>query len=245
MTVGLHWYKGMIIGLAMQTVMGPFNLFENSLAKSILVDGAPKDEEGIKKRRLFNEKYRSELSENDEIVDEDGKVVVLKKEKASKKDKSNGKSFEDVLLDTWDEGANADIAPLMKILKKENVNHRTKEDGWTPLMIMSATGAKGASDAIRKMKTLGASATVTDMEGWNALHWSAFHGSKDGAMTLMEVFDGMKLGLHLVKDKEGMTPLDHAVKENNNDIAEFLKSKIEGAISKTGIAEQEGLRKRK
>merc|ERR1739844_671839 len=137
--------------------------------------------------------------------------------------KAKVKSFEDVLLDTWDEGAKADIAPLMKILKKENVNYKTKESEWTPLMIMAAIGAKGASDAIKKMKSLGASATITDKEGWNALHWAAFHGSKEGAVTLMEVFDGMKLGLHLVKDLEGMTAQDHAVKEENTDIAAFLK----------------------
>lgn len=246
MTVGLHWYKGMIIGLAMQSVMGPFNLFENTFAKTILM-GMPKDEESFKKARMFKEKYRSELTENDEIVDADGKVVILKKEKVSKKGAKGGskvKSFEDVLLDTWDEGAKADIAPLMKIVKKENVNYKTKESGWTPLMIMAAIGAKGANDAIKKMKALGASATITDKEGWNALHWAAFHGSKEGAMTLMEVFDGMKLGLHLVKDLEGMTALDHADKENNTDITAFLKSKIEEAIT-TGISEQEGLRKRK
>lgn len=250
MTVGLHWYKGMIMGLAMQTVMGPLNLFENALAKSILVEGLPKDDESLKKRRIFKEKYRNELTENDEIVDADGKVVVLKKDKATKKGgkdgsgKSKVKSFEDVLLDTWDEGAKADISPLMKIIKKENVNYKTKESEWTPLMIMGSIGAKGASDALKKMKALGASATVTDKEGWNALHWAAFHGCEEGAVTLMEVFDGMKLGLHLVKDLEGMTPLDHAVKENNTEIASFLKSKIEVAIS-AGISEQEGLRKRK
>ncbi len=246
MTVGLHWYKGMIVGLAMQAVMGPFNLFENSFAKTILFS-MPKDEDSFKEARMFKEKYKNELSDNDEIVDAEGNTIVMKKEKSSKKGgaKSKAKSFEDLLLDTWDEGTKADIAPLMKLLKKENVNHKTKDSGGTPLMIMTAIGAKGATDAMKKMKSLGASATITDKEGWNALHWAAFHGCKEGAVTLMEVFDGMKLGLHLVKDAEGMTPLDHAVKENNNDIAVFLKNKIEGAISAGGISAQEGIRKRK
>lgn len=246
MTVGLHWYKGMIVGLAMQTAMGPFNLFENPLAKSILIQGLPKDDDEMKKRRMFNEKYKEELTENDEIVDAEGKVTVLKKERRAKKGikDSSVKSFEDILLDTWDEGAKADITPLMKLMKKGNVNYKTSESEWTPLMIMAAIGANGATEAMKKMKTLGASATFTDKEGWNALHWAAFHGCKEGAETIMEVFDGMKLGLHLAKDLEGMTPLDHAVKENNTDIASFLKSKIEGAIS-SGIAENEGLRKRK
>lgn len=260
MTLGLHYYKGMIIGIAMQTVMGPLNLFENTLAKSILLGGGLKSggEDGedptasFKKRRMFGEKYREELSDKDDIVDSDGAKVVLKKEKGtlgsgkSKKDKS--KSFEELLLDTWDGGHTADIGPLVKALKKDNMNYKTKESGWTPLMIFAAIGAEGSKDAIKKMKSLGASATLTDKEGWNALHWAAFHGSASGAMALMDAFDGMKLGLHLVKDLEGMTPLDHAVKEKNDDVASFIKSKIEVAIGKgteeAGIADQSGLRKR-
>jgi hypothetical protein len=65
---------------------------------------------------------------------------------------------------------------------------------------------------------------------------------------VMEEFGGMKLGLHLVKDSTGMTPLDHAIKEENNSVASFLKSKVESAIISDkvdGIAEKDGIRKRK
>jgi len=253
MTVGLHWYKGMIIGLAMQTVMGPLNLFENAFAKAIIVGGGFKSTDdsedavtAFKKLRMFGEKYRDELSEKDDIVDKDGAKVILKKEKGKNKSSEKPKAFEDLLLDTWDEGAKANIGPLVKAFKKDNINYKTKESGWTPLMIMAAIGAEGSNEAIKKMKSMGAIASVTDKEGWNALHWAAFHGSAGGAMTLMDVYDGMKLGLHLVKDLEGMTPLDHAVKEKNDDVASFLKSKIEAAIKgEDGIADQSGIRKRK
>ncbi len=251
MTVGLHWYKGMIIGLAMQTVMGPLNLMENAFAKAIIVGGgfkSSKDNEeavsAFRKLRMFGEKYRDEMTDKDDIVDSTGAKIVLKKSKPKASEKP--KSFEDLLLDTWDDGTKADIGPLVKALKKDNINHKTKESGWTPLMIMAAIGAEGSNDAIKKMKTLGASASLTDKEGWNALHWAAFHGSASGAMALMDVFDGMKLGLHLAKDLEGMTPLDHAVKEKNDDVASFLKSKITAALTgQDGIADQSGIRKRK
>lgn len=256
MTTGLHWYKGMIIGLAMQSVMGPFNLFENAFAKAILLGGAniaaaEKKEDGssLKKHRLFNEKYRDELTEKDEVIDEEGKILVLKKEKGSKKGgaagKNKEKSFEDILLDTWDLGDKADIGPLMKQLNKANINYKTKENQWTPLMIMTAIGAEGANDAIKKMKSLNASASMTDGEGWNALHWAAFHGCVEGAETLMDVFDGIKLGLHLAKDAEGMTPLELATKEGNDGVATLIKGKIESVLTATGIAEQDGIRKRK
>jgi len=254
MTVGLHWYKGMIIGLAMQTVMGPLNLFENAFVKALIVGGGTKssnDSEdsvaAFRKLRMFGEKYRDELTEKDDIIDGEGNKVVLKKEKSKNKGSEKSKSFEDLLLDTWDEGTKADIGPLVKALKKDNINYKTKESGWTPLMVMAAIGAEGSNETIKKMKSMGASVTLTDKEGWNALHWAAFHGSAGGAMALMDVFDGMKLGLHLVKDLEGMTPLEHAIKEKNEDVASFLKSKIEAATKtdEDGIADQSGIRKRK
>lgn len=249
MTVGLHWYKGMIIGLAMQTVMGPLNLMENSFAKTILLRGTKNlesnddEKEGEKKPRFFDEKYRNELSDKDEIVDKDGNLVTLKKEKALAK-KSKPKSFADILLDTWDDGEQADIESLMKALKKDNVNFKTKK-GWSPIMIMSAIKAKGSVVAMKKMKSMGASVSMTDVDGWNALHWACFHGSLDGAKTIIEEFDGMNLGLHLVKDAEGLTPLDNAIQEQNKEVISYVQGKVENNIASSGIAEEEGIRKRK
>jgi hypothetical protein len=257
MTVGLHMYKGMIIGLAMQTVMGPLNLMENTFAKNILFGGAASSiaegKKSLKEKRIFGEKYREELSDKDEIVGPDGQVVVLKKEKTGKKtaagaSKTATEKFEDLILDTWDEGDSADVQPVIKALTKSNVNYKTKESEWTLLMIMSAINSPGARDVIKKIKTLNGSATMTDTGGWNALHWSAFHNSMDGAEALMEVYEAMKLGLHLVKDNNGMTPMEVAVKEGNKEIASFIKDKIEAALTSSqseGIADQEGIRKRK
>lgn len=254
MTCGLHWYKGMVVGLAMQTIMGPLNLIENTFAKSVLLGGAGIGNDGDgddatkkEKPRMFGEKVRNEITEKDEVVDAEGKLILLKKKEKTNNTKPKPKPFADLLLDTWDEGDKADIGPLVKALKKDNVNFKTKDSGWSPLMIMTAINASGANDAIVKMKSLGASATMTDNEGWNALHWAAFHGSVEGAATLMEEFNGIKLGLHLVKDSQGMTPLEHAVKEGNTAVAAFIKTTIENAIKIDGggIADQEGIRKRK
>lgn len=235
MTVGLHWYKGMIVGLAMQTVMGPLNLFENQFVKSVLLLGGGKGQDS--KLKMFGEKSREEvIADGDEVVDADGKIVKMKKKDLKKKN-----TFEDLLLEAWDAGSEAILEPLISAFTKDNANFKTSEDGWTPLMIMTALNAKDSAAAIKALKKLGANATITDNEKWNPLHWAAFHGSTDGASALMEQYDVFGLGLHLAKDKSGKTPLDLATEEGNKMISDMLNEKSETS----GIAEQVGMRKRK
>lgn len=242
MTLGLHFYKGMIIGLAMQTVMGPLNLFENKLAKAILIGGGFKKGDTPKSRRLFGEKYREELSDKDEILDDEGKIVVLKKDTDKKEF-----TFEDTLLDTWDEGSKADVGPLHKALDKANANYKTKESGWTPLMIMAAIGAPKSEEVIKKLKELKANPAIVDVEGWNALHWAAFHGSASGARSILENFDGIRTEMHQVKDKEGKTPMQHALDESNKDVLKVIEEFVARSIDSnaSGLADADGLRKRK
>ena len=167
MTAGLHMWRGMIVGLAIQSIMAPFNLAENALVSTLLQKGGFVN---LKEKRIFGEKLQEEISDADEVVDGEGNVIVIKKEIASKTNNKT-KSLEDVLLDVWDLGADADIKPLMAMLNKKNVNFATSENGWTPIMIMSGLGAKSAIGAMRTMKTMGANPEQLDKEGWNALHW--------------------------------------------------------------------------
>ncbi|KAL7434187.1 hypothetical protein ACHAXM_003925 [Skeletonema potamos] len=245
MTVGLHYYKGMIVGLAIQSIMTPFNLAENALVSALIFKGGLSN---IREKRIFGEKTRDELSATDEVTDAQGNVIVLKKgdTKESKKIEAGAKkSFEDLLLDTWDLGADADIAPLMAELNKKNINYATKENGWTPIMIMSGLGAQGVVTAMKEMKKLGANPSQVDKEGWNALHWSAFHGSADAAKCLVaeDGFDGIVLGLHEVVDKEGKTPIVHAKDEGNDDVAKVIEEAVASSSGQSGA--DEGLRKRK
>lgn len=246
MTVGLHYYKGMIVGLAIQSIMTPFNLAENALVSALIFKGGLSN---IKEKRVFGEKTRDELSATDEVTDAQGNIIVLKKgdTKGNKKIEAGAakKSFEDVLLDTWDLGADADIAPLMADLTKNNINYATKENGWTPIMVMSGLGASGAVAAMKEMKKLGANPSKVDVEGWNALHWSAFHGSAVAAKCLVakDGFDGIALGLHEVVDKEGKTAIVHAKDEGNDDVAKVIEEAVTSSAGQFGA--DEGLRKRK
>lgn len=169
----------MIVGLAIQSIMCPFNLAENPLVSAVFFKGGLNN---LKDKRIFGEKLREEMEDGDEITDEAGNTISFKKTdgKSGGKGKSDSnnkkaveqkKSFEDVLLDTWDLGAEADVAPLLAELTKKNINYTTKENGWTPVMIMSGLGCKNVDGALKKMKELGANPEIVDKEGWNALHW--------------------------------------------------------------------------
>ena len=228
LTGGLHFYKGMVIGLAIQTIMGPLNLAENALVKAFLFTGELKE-------GAFEEKTAAQLTVDDEVVDDMGNVVVVRSITTETK-----KTFEEVLLDTWDAGAKADLEPLMLVINKKNCNHVTKENGWTPIMILSGVGAKGVGSAIRQVKELGGNPAIVDVEGWNALHWAAFHGSLEAAKALQ---DDISV-LATVKDKEGKTPIDHARAEGNDDVAKYLEECQDGGTANTNKTD-EGLRKRK
>ena len=226
MTVALHLYKGMIAGVAIQTIMGPINLLENPLIKALILGNGFTQED-----KIFNEKSEAELTRNDEVVDESGNILPV----------SLPSPFENILLDTWDGGNKADIGKLMDAIDKNNVNFRTTESKWTPLMIVCGLQAKGASNAIIKLKELGGNPALTDADGWNALHWAAFHGSLDAAKELVK-----DTSLMTVKDKEGKVPLDLAIGEKNDEVAKFLET-VDSSVVEATSAEQssDGLRKRK
>jgi len=234
LTTGLHWYKGMVMGLAIQSIMAPLNLLENALVKALILGKGIRQED-----KIFEEKEAGDLTEDDEVVDEGGNVVVRSGTAGGKAltDSKGKKPFEDVLLDTWDEGTKADIAPLLAEINKKNCNYQVKESGWTPLMILSGLGAKGTGKAIQDVIALGGNPAIVDMEGWNAMHWAAFHGSVEAAKVLRD--EGK---LYQVKDKEGKTAIEFARAEKNNDVVKVLEELEVSTESKTS---DEGIRKRK
>lgn len=227
-TIGLHYYKGMVMGLAIQACMAPLNLFENPLVKALIFGKGLRIED-----KIFDEKSLQDLTLEDEVVDGQGNPVVRAGVAASQNttltdQKTEGTatsaapaSFEDILLDTWDMGSKADLGPLMKAINKKNCNYQTKESRWTPLMILAGLGAKGTPSAIRQVKELGANPAITDGEGWNALHWAAFHGSVEAAKELRK-----ETKLLSSTDKEGKTPAEMARQEGNDDVADVFEAAL-------------------
>lgn len=234
LTSGLHFYRGMIIGLAIQSIMGPFNLVENALVKCLVLGSGSVNPED----KVFDEKTSEELTQEDEVVDDGGNPVV--RQITANKGAGTDKPLDlgTLLLDTWDAGESADLGPLMEALNKKNCNFKMPDKGWTPLMILAGLGVKGTSSAIRQVKELGGNPAVVDSEGWTAMHWAAFHGRAEAVKALRD-----DVALISVKDKDGKVPLDHARAENYDDVAKILEElAADGSSAKKS---DEGLRKRK
>jgi hypothetical protein len=235
MTCALHYYKGMIMGLAIQAVMGPFNIWENVLVRTVLLRGTKvfSDPKLQQELRIFDEKLSlQELdASTDEAVDEQGNPIVIRNT-GSTNAIGNGtstntaaptttkKSLEEVMLDTWDQGANASLVELLSMLNTTNINTTTKEDGWTSLMIVSGLKCDNDVAAIRTMiQEYKADIMMTDHDGWTCLHWAAFHNSLSAATELYH-----HTALLTVTDNEEKIPLDVAIAENNTGVIDLLQT---------------------
>jgi hypothetical protein len=236
MTCGLHYYKGMIMGLAIQAVMGPFNIWENILVRTLLLRGTKvfSDPKLQQEARIFDEKLSlQELDPStDEVVDEQGNPIVIRTNQNAIGNNGSAitasdtaattptKTLEDVMLDTWDQGANASVTELLSMLNSSNINTTTKDDGWTSLMIVSGLKCEKDVSAIRTMiQDYKADIMMTDNDGWTCLHWAAFHNSLSAATELYH-----QTALLSITDNEGKTPLDIAIAENNTGIVDLLQT---------------------
>ena len=164
-------------------------------------------------------------------MDEQGNPIVIRNN--NKNAISNGtstnvtagtttttKSLEEVMLDTWDHGANASLVELLSMLNNTNINTTAKEDGWTSLMIVSGLKCENDVSAIRTMiQEYKADITMTDNDGWTCLHWAAFHNSLSAATELYH-----HTALLTLVDNEGKTPLDVAIAENNTGVIDLLQT---------------------
>ena len=61
----------MVVGLAIQTIMAPFNLIENACVKAIILGNGFKQDD-----KIFEEKTASELTPDDEVVDDSGNPIT-------------------------------------------------------------------------------------------------------------------------------------------------------------------------
>jgi hypothetical protein len=281
MTCSLHWYRGMVTGMAIQTVLAPLTAWENALFRAVVLSffvatkvngGGGASSASTKstttyflspEHRLFGEKLSlDELNaETDRVVDEHGNTIQLpvggrgSSSSSSRKHNSTTfsalttddspntttmttpKSYEDVLLDTWDDGVQANLDALLQAVTLDNVNVATKEAGWTALMIVcglhttsssseSSISSTAAIDAL--INTYKANVRATDTDGWNCFHWAMFHGHRAAIPQLVQSIQDVTLVEECcrVLDGDGKTPLDIARIEGNDDMISLLPSDV-------------------
>jgi hypothetical protein len=278
----LHWYRGMVTGLAIQTVLAPLTAWENALFRAVVLSffvATPKVSDAAAghsatyflspSQRLFGEKLSlDELNaETDRVVDEHGNAIKLpvgsgsgggtnsissnttsriNATVAAALSKNHApptavpKSYEDVLLDTWDDGVQANLDALLDAVTMDNVNVATTEAGWTVLMIVcglhtissaSSTSSTAAIDTL--INTYQANVRATDTDGWNCFHWAMFHGHRAAIPQLIQSIHDVTVVAECcqVLDGDGKTPLDIARQEGNDNMIALLPSDIVTALS--------------
>mmetsp|Transcript_6114 Transcript_6114/g.12684 ORF Transcript_6114/g.12684 Transcript_6114/m.12684 type:complete len:356 (+) Transcript_6114:36-1103(+) len=227
MTLGLHWYKGMVVGLAMQCVMGPFNIYENMTVRMCILTPNSVKDLGEVEALPDDAQVVEVVAGQEKVVQEPrsaiaAKAGVTKSKKAAAEDdavplrpKAGGRKltkaeFEDLMLDTWDQANAADLAPLIAALDASNVSHATAESGWTPLMVFCGlSNAAAFEEGIARCLDLGCDVDQADADGWSALHWCAYHGNARAAQLLKGRGDIR------AKDKEGKD-VERVAKDEGN-----------------------------
>lgn len=280
MTCGLHWYKGMVTGLAMQTVLSPLTTYDSPIIKAVwtslyqqMFSSSTTTTKSTTlvtpEHRWFGEKLSlQELDpETEQAVDEQGNPIEIvgtgritnntnnANASTTTKGQPKPRSVQDIMLDTWDQGPNADVSELSAALfvdkKDPLVITTTINDLWTPLMILCGLASDNVAATETRRKLIkqqekdGADALLkaVDTDGWTALHWAAFHGNVTAADDLFQLAnknDTVTSVLVHARDKDDKTPVEIAQQEGNMDVVHIIQEQMKlkgGADISTTTAE--------
>lgn len=84
----------------------------------------------------------------------------------------------------------------------------------------------GDMKTVGTLLQLGADPLLQDDDGWNALHWAAFHSNVGAVEMMMESASASVLRMLVQKNKEGLTPLELAEKEQQEDFVAWLRAAV-------------------
>lgn len=85
----------------------------------------------------------------------------------------------------------------------------------------------GDVSCILKFLQAGADLNLKDDQGWNCLHWAAYHSNVAAVEVLLEKWDVTTVMKLLVdKNEDGLTPLELAKKENQNDFVAWVQTAV-------------------
>mmetsp|Transcript_39791 Transcript_39791/g.51298 ORF Transcript_39791/g.51298 Transcript_39791/m.51298 type:complete len:383 (+) Transcript_39791:24-1172(+) len=215
MTTFLHFKMEIKQSILMQACMMPITFIDCKVVQRYFMG------KGDNNERVYGEILQGEDIPKDEEVEEietkEAEEVTTKNQtsssssSSSKSPSGNQSTLKRLIQGTWDSGKSAKYEPLLKILSSSNVNTKTDSD-FTALMVVSA-GVGDVTDSVQHILDLGADVTMSDDEGWTALHWATFHGNAYGVKALCNTSNASNL--KDIKDADGNTALDLANNEKD------------------------------
>ena len=85
---------------------------------------------------------------------------------------------------------------------------------------------------------------LTDNDGWNALHWCAYHNSPESAKVILSTISKSQLQVLCAQSSEdGKSPLEVAHEQNNDTMVTILESFTDQTLDKP--TKEETIRQRK
>lgn len=85
----------------------------------------------------------------------------------------------------------------------------------------------GDVNCILKFLQAGADLSLKDDQGWNCLHWAAYHSNVAAVEILLEKWDSTSvLKLLVDKNDDELTPLELAEKEGQDDFVAWVKTAV-------------------
>ncbi|KNB43698.1 hypothetical protein JH06_4981 [Blastocystis sp. subtype 4] len=133
--------------------------------------------------------------------------------------------LKDEIVKCWDDGEVANYDRLVLLCEKTNVNIAS-EHGWTPLMVVMGNPL-GDVKVVNKLLKLGADPMMKDEDGWNCLHWAAYHSNVGAVEVMMENgASSAVMNLLIEKNKDNLTPLELAEKEGQSGFVAWLRTAV-------------------
>ena len=138
------------------------------------------------------------------------------------------------IVKVWDDGEVANYEKLVLLCRKSDVNTQTEvvvfsphevQSGWTALMVVMGNPL-GDTKTVGTLLQLGADPLLQDGEGWTAQHWAPFHSNLGAVEVKMASASASVLHMLVQKNKEGLTPLELAEKEQQEDFVAWLRAAV-------------------
>lgn len=207
----IHFKFGVNQVVVIQSVMIPFNLFDQPLFKKYI----------RRCERVWDEQTPGEVAQ--------AKKIKAQVSKSLPKSDSN-ESFEPVLdakgaiVNAWDHPT-LENATLLFQMVKDSPNVVSPDDGWTALMVLAGVPMDTCSLIQQLLKLEKTQVELTDNDGWNVLHWCAYHNSPESAKVILATISKAKLKLLCSQASEdGKSPLEVAQEQKNDTMVTILES---------------------